>query len=166
VPKYWIDSSVFITAKDTMYAFDINSSFWAWMDKAIRVGDVGAPSRVFKEVVESVVTADELATWVKSRKKNGLCIEPNTDVISAIAQINRYVFKSGRYEYKFAMDFMRQEADSWIIASAMGYGGEIVTQETELGPASHHVRIPDVANHFGIRCKKVWDMLRDMKASL
>lgn len=148
-----------------MFAFDINSSFWSWLDGALKQGIVVAPQKVYREIVENIKQKDDLAVWVKSRRKNGLSIEPDGDVFRATKQIANYVFNSGRYQQPFALEFSRG-ADPWLIAHAMAKKGVIVTQETDRHPDAQKVRIPDVAGHFGTSCIKVWDMLRALKAKL
>jgi len=60
-----------------MFAFNINASFWTWMDEALKFKIVSAPREVYKELVENVKTTDDLARWIKTRSKSGLCIEPD-----------------------------------------------------------------------------------------
>ena len=79
-PRYLIDTSVFITSRDTMFGFDINTSFWAWMDKALKADIIGSPREVYREVVENARITDDIARWVKTRRKDGLCIEPDAAI--------------------------------------------------------------------------------------
>jgi hypothetical protein len=65
--RHWLDSSVFITAKNSMYAFDIHVTFWAWVNEALKQKLVGAPRQVYAEVVENVRVEDALGRWWKSR---------------------------------------------------------------------------------------------------
>lgn len=148
-----------------MFAFDINSSFWGWLDGALKQRVVVAPQKVYKEIVENIKQKDDLAVWVKSRRKNGLSVEPDGEVFKATKQIANYVFNSGRYQQPFALEFSRG-ADPWLIAHAMPEKDIIVTQETDRYPNAQKVRIPDVAWNFGISCIKVWDMLRALKVKL
>jgi hypothetical protein len=163
--RYWIDSSVFINSSKTTFAFDINKSFWNWLDGALKKETVMAPAKVYKEIVDNTRPKDQLAVWVKSRRKNGLCVEPSGDVFAATKQIADYVFNSGRYQQPFALEFSRC-ADPWLIAHAMADKGIIVTQETERHSEAQKVRIPDVAGKFDVDCMKVWDMLRALKVTL
>jgi len=48
----------------------------------------------------------------------------------------------------------------------MADGGTVVSQETDKQPLANRVRIPDVCEEFGVPCKKVWEMLRDLKVKL
>jgi hypothetical protein len=57
-------------------------------------------------------------------------------------------------------------ADPWIIAHAIADGGTVVSQETDKRPNANRVRIPDVCQHFGVPCIKVWDMLRNLNVKL
>jgi hypothetical protein len=165
-PRYWLDSSLFITAEKTMFAFDINASFWGWMSDALDKGTVGAPKKVYEEVVENVRKEDELVRWVKARRKCGLCIEPDANVLAALKKVTAYVFEDGgRYKPAFAIHFVKG-ADPWIIAYAMAHKGVVVSQETDGQPTANRVRIPDVCEHFGVECIKVWDMLRKLEVRL
>lgn len=51
-------------------------------------------------------------------------------------------------------------ADPWIIAHAIDKGGAVVTHEQRNPKASSKVKIPNVCEHFGVRCIDVYQMLR------
>jgi hypothetical protein len=166
VSRYWLDSSIFITSRDTMFGFDINATFWNWIEGAAKSDIVVAPKAVYKEVVENVRTIDDLARWMKTRRKRGFCIEPDADTVAALKIVTQYVFQpGGRYQHPFALDFV-SGADPWVIAHAIADGGTVVSQETDKHPLANRVRIPDVCGEFGIKCIKVWDMLRELKVKL
>src|SRR6266849_6415840 len=149
-----------------MFAFDINTTFWKWMGEVLESGVVVAPQKVYQELVENVRITDDLARWVKTRRKNGLCIETDAKTFQALKSVTTYIFQpNGRYGYPFALDFVRG-TDPWIIAHAMADGGTVVSQETDKQPLAKRARIPDVCDQFGVPCEKVWDMLRNLGVKL
>ena len=149
-----------------MFGFDINATFWNWIEGAAKSDTVVAPKAVYKEVVENVKQIDDLARWMKTRRKMGFCIEPDKATVDALKIVTQYVFQpDGRYEHPFALEFV-EGADPWVIAHALAEGGKVVSQETDKHPLAKRVRIPDVCDKFGIDCIKVWDMLRELKVKL
>ena len=88
---YWLDADTFITAKNSFYAFEINSSFWAWLDGQLKAKTIRSPERVFREIM--AYKKDELLKqWVLARKADGLCVEPDKRVSSCLTQIADYLY--------------------------------------------------------------------------
>lgn len=161
---YWLDASFFIHASKSLYAFDINESFWNWLDGQISEGRVAAPRRVYDEVTAHLGHQDTLAEWVRQRKNRGLRIEPDRKVQGVVRDITDYVF-SGRWPVEEVWDFCRG-ADGLVIAHAKVDGGYVVTHESQKQPLAKKVRIPDVCHNFGVDCYDVPGFIRAMKAKL
>jgi hypothetical protein len=162
--RFWLDASFFIHASRNLYAFDINESFWAWLDDRILEGVVVSPKRVYEEVTANLKHQDALARWVKSRKRNGLCIPPDAAVQRVAKDVSDYIF-SGRYPIEEAWDFSRG-ADAWVISHAKADGGHVVTCESQQHPEANKVRIPDVCHNFKVECYDIIGAMRVMKARI
>lgn len=173
--KYWLDANIFITAKNSIYAFEINNSLWNWLDIQLKAKNVASPSRVYQEIMD-FKKDDPLKKWAKARKDMGLCVEPSKQVSRCLSQIADYVFTATvvkkktnqpelRYKTAQANVFSRG-ADAFVIAHAMEDRGTVVTFETDRHPDSERIRIPDICHHFNIPCIDLRQLLVIFKAKL
>ena len=60
----WIDSNIFINAKNTAYAFDLVPGFWDFLDTEAITGTVRSSAMVYQELVEEA--DDQLADWIRA----------------------------------------------------------------------------------------------------
>lgn len=160
---YWLDTSVYITAKQGPYRFNVFGVFWAFLSEQLDAGTIRSPKLVYQEIVSNEQSHDDLAIWAKSRRGNGLCVSPSAKVQDALRKIGDYVASKPRYPQPQKARFL-SGADPWLIAHALVDGGVVVTLETDLKPESQKVRIPDVCTHFGVRCINTSDMLEELGA--
>src|SRR6266498_4090850 len=102
VVEYWLDSNVFITAKNGPYGFDIAPGFWTFLDQKVVKHAIGSSSIIYDELVMD--SNDDLATWVRQRKDSGLFIAPDAVVQGTFGTIADHV----RYSYQeaFAEEFL------------------------------------------------------------
>jgi hypothetical protein len=68
VPIFWLDANVFIEANDRYYPLARVPQFWSFLGEKIGEGSICCPKSVYDELV---IYGDELARWVKTRKKEG-----------------------------------------------------------------------------------------------
>lgn len=158
--SYWLDTNVFITAKNGPYAFDIAPGFWDFLERRARDGSVRSSSLVYRELVDR--TDDDLAIWARQHRNSGLFVEPDELVQGALAEIARYVI--GHYPTHEARFFL-SAADPWVIAHAKVDAGTVVTFERMVGRDSKRVKIPNVCAQFEVKYTNLWEMLRALNAS-
>jgi hypothetical protein len=161
VPRYWLDASVLIEAHLRSYPIGMADSFWEWMAGKVQAGYIVSPRRVYQEVAENEKHEDELAKWVKHRREKGLCVAPSKAVQGRVQEITEHVF--AKYIFVEAWDFSKG-ADPWVIAHALEDQGIVVTKESDLHPNAQKARIPDVCDHFGVKCVNTLEMLKQLKA--
>jgi hypothetical protein len=163
VPIHWIDSSVFIEAKNGPYRFNVVGVFWAFLDSQIAGGTIRCPKLVYDEIVTNETATDELAKWVKARRRSGLFVPPGRDVQTAMGTVADYV--QANCESHHAADFLRG-ADPWLIAHALHTDGIVVTHESKrpTGVRKGRIRIPQVGGALGVRCINMYDMLEALGA--
>ena len=159
MPEYWIDTNVFIEAKNGPYAFDVAPDFWAFWDRMNDKGLVAISSLVRDELLDGT---DALAEWARERRATSMFVEPDLDTQMAFQEVAQYV--SERYEPNQASMFLAV-ADPWLIAHAIASGGKVVTQETRADETSPRVKIPNVCDFFGVESLSMDDMLRELGAS-
>ena len=150
-PPFWADTNTFVEAKNRWYRFEMVPKFWSFLSREIDNGSICCPKAVFDELVTG---KDQLATWVRTRKDKGLCIQPTGNVQLAYRRIAAHValrYRRNQYE-----EFL-SGADPWLIASAMHFGGTVVTQESD--SRKRKIRIPTVCLEFSVPCVDTPGML-------
>lgn len=161
MPEFWLDSNTFIEANKGPYGFDIAPGFWLLIEQKAEESVVSSSSLVFDELVNDF--EDDLADWAKTRKDSNLFADPDELVQESFRLIAEYV--NANYEQNQAFVFLGG-ADPWLIAHALAYGGQVVTQEVKVSASSKKVKIPNVAEVFGVGCLNTYQMIRQLGASL
>ena len=160
MPEYWIDTDAFIEAKNGLYALDVAPEFWAFWD---RMNDAGRAASSMLVRDELLVGMDELAEWASERGATSMFVEPDEGTQVAFQEVAQHV--SDRYEPNQARKFLAV-ADPWLTAHAIASGGKVVTQETRAGENSQRVKIPNVCDAFGVESLNMYDMLRELGATI
>jgi hypothetical protein len=155
-PIYWLDTNVFIQAKNGPYKFKVFGVFWAFLHEQIDARTIRCPRMVYQEIVNNEEHLDDLATWIKARRQSGLFVDANADVQKAMTIVADYVM--GNYDQQHAGLFL-SGADPWLIAHAMHSKGIVVTHESAKRPQAKTVRIPDVCDAFKLPCVDTYEML-------
>jgi hypothetical protein len=173
--RYWLDANIFITAKNSLYAFEINTTLWAWLEKQLKAKIVMSPSRVFREIMD-FKKDDPLKQWASNQKDTGLCVEPTKEVSVCLSKIANHLYtstvvgkktKKPEMRYKSAqIEVFSRGADAFVIAHAMADRGTVVTFESSKCPESQKIRIPDICAHFGVPCVDLKQLLIDLNAKL
>ena len=121
-------------------------------------------SLVYAELTED--KNDALADWARANR-DVLFREASQKVQEQYNEIADYV--NEHYEEPHAKEFLKG-ADGWLVAHAAVEGGQIVTWERRVGAMQRNskVKIPDVADHFDVKCVKIWEMTKSvgMKVSV
>ena len=155
--EFWLDTNVFITAKNVYYPFDLVPAFWSFLDTMVSAGRIASPRLVYDELEGA---GDELSQWVRARASSGLFVAPDARVQATFAQIASHVVNT--YARPQAELFLKG-ADPWLIAHAKTYGGTVVTLERH-DPLTKKTKIPNVCVHFGVNYVNTFDMLRALGA--
>lgn len=168
--KFLLDSNIFITPYRQYYPFDLAPGFWIQLEKNLKLNNV-----ITLDVVASEVSKmeNELATWIRNLTNfNTLSIKSYSFTVNYGKVIN-YVQNCGLYRGEALRNWAQGNiADPWLIAVAMDIGATIITEEASAGPGlsinnkSKNAKIPDVANHFGIKCERLFYFMRQMNFTL
>lgn len=129
VQKMILGSNVFIEAKNRYYAFDIYPGYWDFVLKDFMCGNAVSIAHVWNEVA---VGEDELTEWMKGHldKKRFFDCAQDSHVVANYRLGASYV-KVCYGKPNVVRDFLQPTvADPWLVAYALTYGGNIVTQET------------------------------------
>ena len=161
MPEFWLDTNVLIEARNGPYGFDIAPGFWTALDELSNRGEIRMSSLAYDELAAGV--QDDLALWIRERRRSGLVVEPNAEVQAALREIADYV--NGNFMVSRAASFLRG-ADPWVIAHALVSDGIVVTQEARVPANSTKVKIPNICTVFGVESINTYRMLRELNVSL
>ena len=157
--QYCLDTDVFIQAKNGPYGFDIVPAFWDWLDQKVVEGILFSSTEVYKELSRG---EDELAAWVKDRRKTNFFIEPDSSVQKIFKDIANYV--NDNYTTPQAQFFL-DGADPWVIAHGKAKNAIVVTHEVLAAYNSKKVKIPNICRLFDVKYINTYQLLRNLKAT-
>lgn len=148
--KYWVDTDVFIQAKNLFYKFDQVPPFWSFLADQIEQGVVCCPKRVFAELTDG---QDDLSVWCKARK-NKLCVSPSQTINDNYKLVAAYVVS--KYPRWDDYSPFLKGGDGWLVAHGMT-GDTVVSHEVRWATKTV-VKVPSVCDHFKVRCISLFDM--------
>lgn len=164
--KFLIDANVFITTYRDRYPFDIAPSFWEWLRLNIEAGNIILLDLVQAEVFKG---DDELSNWIDDfssecildHRKDGMLIQHYGEVL-------KYIQGCEFYKDSALKEWAKDDiADGWLIAAAKCYDWSIITFETRAGVLgaghpSKNAKIPDVGDHFSVKCVNLLYAMREL----
>ena len=158
---HWLDTNVFIQAKNGPYRFKVAPGFWAFLDEQIHAGNIRCPKMVYDELITNEAPRDDLALWVKNRRQSGLFVPATRPVQKVMSTVADHVV--GKYQQHQAAEFLRG-ADPWLIAHALYSKGVVVTHESDRKFNAKKVRIPNVCGDLHVSCVDTYEMLERLGA--
>lgn len=159
MPEFWMDSDSLIAPYRGAYRFEAVPQYWDFLKRKAEEGVIGCPELVLdKELTSS--NPDALEKW--ARPLRGVLFLP-ADAATQLryGDVARYVQANPRFRQHWIDPFL-DGADSWLVAYALAHGGRIVTFEKP-EPLAKKPKIPDIAQHFGVGCVNLWDMLAELE---
>jgi hypothetical protein len=170
VAKYLLDANTLIEPYRRFYPPDLAPGFWQWLEEQFSKSLIVIPRMVFQEIKDG----DELSKWVKDQvsKYPTIIIDPDTSITQAVGAIGAFVLAN--YNTEHADEFLNG-GDPWLIAHGMADNQlKIITFELQQTPQRHgrtnlyqgKVRLPFVANTFGVSCVNLFDVMRVTGAKL
>jgi len=158
---YFLDSDVFIAAKNGYYAFSICPGFWDSLIHHHGEKHVFSIDKVKGELLAGRKTED-LVQWVTSSLPDSFFI--GTDdraVISAYEEVMLWVQRNPQY-FDHAKAKFATEADGWLVAYAMANKVIVVTNEQPRPESRNRILLPDVCAHFNVTYKDTFFMLKEL----
>ena len=113
-----------------------------------------------------------MSSWIKAVSNLKKISIADDEIVKNYGMVLNYIRDCGFYTEKALRNWSDKKiADAWIIAAAMKYEAVIITFEQSVGELStknktSKVKIPDVAENFGIECQNLFDFIRAMKIKL
>ena len=145
---YLIDANIVIGTWRT-YPPTIFETLWEKFAALIPGGDL-----YFHEEVKRELTAwsSVQAEWVKHHVPNNRIMHPTQIEVEKYKEISAWAqFEREPKAKQKAIDNFLGAADSWLVASAMANNATIVSNEVSARHSTANIKLPDVANHFGVR---------------
>jgi len=158
--RYVLDANVFISAKNTYYAFEICPGFWRALIAQHDNKRVFSIDRVLDELIEE---GDKLSDWAKSTAPDTFFKKTqDAAVINSFQKMVKWVNSQSQFTSAAKAEFANA-ADGWLMAYAKVNGLTVVTHETYEPDAKNNVKIPNVCLEFDIEYVNTFDMLDDLK---
>ena len=145
-----------------MYIFDTNSfsrlfgcypidrfpSLWRRFEKMLSSGRILSTREVLMELEAGKRRTENANNWAKQNQ------EMFTPLIGDEAAVVANIFQVAHFQQIMRMKqgVVNTSADPFIIARANFRGGTVVTEESK---PPHGARIPNICDHFSIRCIKL-----------
>lgn len=110
---------------------------------------------------------DDVSKWCKDNLPEDYFRASDEEVQDCYAKVAEYIdsLPDTPYNQNKKDDFL-DGADPMLIAYAMKHGNVLVTDE-KFNPSAHKkIYLPNVANHFGVECTDIFDVMRYLKAQL
>ena len=159
--KYILDSNVFIEAHRRYYSFDIAPSFWRFLINKAKENKIISIDRVYAELTRG---KDQLAEWIEKEFAFAF-IETNTasNILIKYAELMKWANSQTQYSQNAIDEFAQVEnADPWIIASAIANKYTIVTHEVLDSTIKKKIPIPNVCEDFNVNYIDTFRLLREL----
>lgn len=163
--KYLFDSDSLIVAKNIHYSPDFSVAFWDWIiqgnqksvlftiDKVINEFKNGRENDFLRKFAED----NEEKISLKTIDSN--CLQKYAEVqvwANSVWTIGKKSGKTTKALEVFAKETM---ADPWLVAYASLNGFCIVSNEKSAPESQTSIKLPDVANAFGVKVVKLHEVL-------
>lgn len=158
MPKYLLDSNVFMEAKNRYYGFDIAPGFWKWLEQSFYLGHISSIRKVKEELTKGT---DELAKW--ALENPGMFPEIDALTVSRFEELATWA-QSRNYNHSALKDFTGDVADFQLIAHASAHGFTLVTHEQSHPESRKRVMIPDACKAMNVPTCNTFDMLKSLNA--
>lgn len=162
--KYLFDANIFIQSHNLHYHPSYCIGFWDWVVLGHHAELFYSIDKVQKELIKPPNSTDELSALLRNNAiPSSIFLATITDkqVMKNYAQIMTWAYSNSHFNQKAKDDFAQADtADAYLIAMAMTYGFDIVTDERSNPQAKARILIPDAANAFNVRCLTLPMLLR------
>ena len=155
MPRYLLDTNIFIEAKNHYYGFDFCPAFWEWLIMQNKVGKVSSIEEVNEELHGRV---DALSKWADLQgpeffRPTGKEEKVMEDMAERISDWTKGNYTKEGYEVFF------ESTDYWLVAHALAHDFTIVTRE-RLIKSPVQIQIPNVCDALGVPNVDPFEMLR------
>jgi hypothetical protein len=162
--KYLLDANVYITAKNTYYAFDLAPQFWEVLAKLGTEGRAVSIDRVYDELSNG---KDALAQWVQEHSSTFLSTRDDAHILDAYRHLQQWATSQSQFTDAARFEFAEATcADAWLVAVATAKGYKVVSHEAYSETITWKVKIPNACKAFKVDCVNTFTMLRELGIKL
>lgn len=163
--SYIVDSDVFISAKNSYYAFGFCPGFWDGVLHHHAHDRVFSIDRVRAELL-SGSPQEDLVLWVKQHVPATFFLETGArEVVEAYQAVMLWAQRHGRFSDAAKAKFATG-ADGWLVALGQVHGAVVVTNEVSEPESRKSIKIPDVCIQFGVDYVNTFEMLGAVPGAL
>ncbi len=165
-PTYLVDTSCLTQAYRQYYSFDIAPSFWEFIRKSFESGLLKCNDKVYDEIQKG---GDDLADWLKTVGNKDAFVDTKIDaaILERYGLLMNWANDHPNYNHIAKADFAAYEnADPWVVATAMQKGLAVISQEISAPDAKRTIKLPDVCKQFHIRHIDTFSFLREAGFSM
>jgi hypothetical protein len=160
---FLMDSNSFIAPYKSFYSFDFAPGYWNQLENGIKCGRIQILDLVKNEITSG---DDELKKWMSSLSFNSID-RRQQNILQVYANVLQYIQYNPCYKPAALTEWSKSNiADPWLIATAKVFGYTIITFEEgkKINPSSpsKNAKIPDVADHFGVKTEKLYYLMREL----
>lgn len=164
--KFLFDSDSLIVAKNSYYAPEFSSAFWDWIVAGNQGGVLYTIDKVISEFkggndndyLRKFAEEHEQSLALKTTDNN--CLKKYGDIQVWASMVWASGGKDSRKTTKALEVFAKESiADPWLVAYASVNGFCIVSNERPAPESQTSVKLPDVANAFGVKVVKLHEVL-------
>jgi hypothetical protein len=162
---FWLDADSMIKPYREAYGFNRVPKFWDFLEESAKKQVIVSSYLVLEEFENGCADKahpDDLLVWAR-KQQDVLFLPPTSAIQQKLTEIATYVENNPQYAPWNIHDFLKG-ADPWVIAHVKILGGRVVTFEKPVAPNSKKVKIPDIAEKFGVDCLDLWSMLDELQA--
>jgi hypothetical protein len=164
-PPFYLDSDVFIAAKNAYYAFSICPGFWKSLIHHHGKDHIFSIDQVRREILAGRESED-LVQWAKNDMPAEFFLATDSqEVLEAFSEVMLWAQRSSQYTEPAKAKFAT-EADGWLVAYASVHKGIVVTNEQPRPDAKSRILLPDVCRQFKVEHHNTFMMLKELKVRL
>lgn len=160
-PLFYLDSDVFIAAKNAYYAFSICPGFWRSLIHHHGRNRVFSIDQVQREILTGRESED-LVQWAKRELPKRFFLPTNAqELLDAFSEVMLWAQRSTQYTESAKAKFAT-EADGWLVAYSRVHKGIVVTNEQPRPDSKSRILLPDVCSKFQVEYLNTFMMLKEL----
>ena len=156
---YLFDANILLEANNRYYGLDFAPGFWEFIERESIKTTLKSSDMIFAELKSF---GDAVSKWIDERKDDIFDVSSDEEEIQKyFVEIADFVNTHPVYSAAEKARFL-SGADPWLIAACKYLDATLVTQEVLVPANSRKVKIPNIANEFGITTINTFDMIRSL----
>ena len=153
---YLFDANILLEANNRYYGLDFAPGFWKFIEREAKKTTLKSNDMILYELISY---GDNVSKWADDRKEIFSISSQDEEIQKYFSDIANYVNNhpifSGAEKARFLSG-----ADGWLVATCKSLNAVLVTHEVAVPTNSKKVKIPNIAQEFGVKTINTFDMIR------